>query len=416
MGLLSQVEVVECSAKDLIGEYVGHTAPKTAKQLELGLGKVLFIDEAYRLGEGHFAIEAANELVDLMTKPKFMGKMIVILAGYDEDMDKLMLVNRGLSSRFSEEIYFPALSAEQSLGLLEAELKKKDIYLDYTYEEGRITFEDIIEVLVQLTCLQSWGNARDVQTLAKTMMGRVFANLTEKSDRLKLQASVAFSMLEEMLARRLKAEVNISQVPKRAEPPMRTKSLDLAPLQAPTATTNTALQGDDYHSQQFPEEDQDSREGNDADSNAEVRDDGVSDEIWAQLQRDKQVARAASLRLNQEIAKFEQELKAAELQLEVLRQAEEANRAQTDELKRQLEQERIAKLHQKLSRERAEVELERALKRAKEERQHEMKAQRKLRQMGVCVAGFNWVKQGGGYRCTGGTHFISDAAIEGMVS
>jgi AAA+ superfamily predicted ATPase len=53
LGLLSKPDVVECSAKDLIGEYVGQTAPKTMKQLELGLGKVLFIDEAYRLGEAN---------------------------------------------------------------------------------------------------------------------------------------------------------------------------------------------------------------------------------------------------------------------------------------------------------------------------------------------------------------------------
>jgi hypothetical protein len=74
MGLLSKPDVVECSAKDLIGEYVGQIAPKTMKQLELGLGKVIFIDEAYRLGEGQYAIEAANELVDIMAKPKFQGK------------------------------------------------------------------------------------------------------------------------------------------------------------------------------------------------------------------------------------------------------------------------------------------------------------------------------------------------------
>lgn len=48
-----------------MGQYVGHTGPKTIKQLELGLGKVLFIDEAYRLGQGHFAQEAIDELVDV---------------------------------------------------------------------------------------------------------------------------------------------------------------------------------------------------------------------------------------------------------------------------------------------------------------------------------------------------------------
>lgn len=65
LGFLSEVQVVECSASDLIGQYVGQTGPKTVKQLELGLGKVLFIDEAYRLGQGHFSQEAIDELVDV---------------------------------------------------------------------------------------------------------------------------------------------------------------------------------------------------------------------------------------------------------------------------------------------------------------------------------------------------------------
>jgi hypothetical protein len=104
MGILSSPEVIECSASDLVGQYVGQTGPKTQKQLEKALGKVLFVDEAYRLGEGNFATEAVNELVDLVTKPKFLGKIVIILAGYDNDMNKLMAVNPGLSSRFPEEV------------------------------------------------------------------------------------------------------------------------------------------------------------------------------------------------------------------------------------------------------------------------------------------------------------------------
>jgi AAA+ superfamily predicted ATPase len=104
MGILSSAEVVECSASDMVGQYVGHTGPKTQKLLEKALGKVLFIDEAYRLGEGHFAAEAVNELVDLITKPQFANKIVIILAGYDHDMNKLMAVNPGLSSRFPEEV------------------------------------------------------------------------------------------------------------------------------------------------------------------------------------------------------------------------------------------------------------------------------------------------------------------------
>jgi hypothetical protein len=55
------------------------------KQLERGLGKVLFVDEAYRLGHGEFAQETIDELVDNMTKDEFAGKMVIILAAYDNE-------------------------------------------------------------------------------------------------------------------------------------------------------------------------------------------------------------------------------------------------------------------------------------------------------------------------------------------
>ena len=99
MGFLSTAKVVECSASDLIGQYVGQTGPKTQKQLEKALGQVLFVDEAYRRAEGLFATEAVNELVDILTKPKFLGKMVVILAGYDDDMNRLLSVNPGPAHR-----------------------------------------------------------------------------------------------------------------------------------------------------------------------------------------------------------------------------------------------------------------------------------------------------------------------------
>ena len=96
-----------------MGQYVGHTGPKTVAMLKKGLGKVLFVDEAYRLGEGQFAREAIDELVDSLTRPQFLGKIVVILAGYGENMNRLLSVNPGLSSRFPEEIVFENMTHEE---------------------------------------------------------------------------------------------------------------------------------------------------------------------------------------------------------------------------------------------------------------------------------------------------------------
>lgn len=191
------MEVVECSATDLIGSYVGHTGPKTLKQLERGLGKVLLIDEAYRLGEGQFAQEAVNELVDLVTKPKFAGKLVIILAGYDNDMNKLFQVKEGLSSRFADEFIFPALSPENCLRLLETKLKQSTITIPSLKTASM--YQELLDPMTELSTLPAWGSARDVETLARSMVRSVFQNTTSKVDQLTVTRDTALRCINDML-------------------------------------------------------------------------------------------------------------------------------------------------------------------------------------------------------------------------
>lgn len=118
MGLLVSKHVVQCSASDLVGEYVGQTGPKTKQLFEKALGNVLFIDEAYRLSEGLHAKEAIDEPVNILNHDRFRAKLIVILAGYDREMNELMHVNPGLSDRFPDEIIFRNLRPAQCLEVL----------------------------------------------------------------------------------------------------------------------------------------------------------------------------------------------------------------------------------------------------------------------------------------------------------
>ena len=138
--------------------------------LERALGKVLFVDEAYRLGEGRFASEAIDELVDVITKPKFFGKVVVILAGYDNDMNRLMAANPGLSSRFSEEIIFRDMTPDHCLRLLDRRLKEKEIGVTALREKLSAPYREMAGMLKELSCLSFWGNARDLQTLAQGMI------------------------------------------------------------------------------------------------------------------------------------------------------------------------------------------------------------------------------------------------------
>ncbi|KAI0838417.1 ATPases of the AAA+ class [Hypoxylon sp. FL0890] len=166
LGFLATTEIVECSASDLIGEYMGQTGPKTRKVFEKALGKVLFIDEAYRLSSNSnshsFASEAVGEMVDILTQEKFRNKLVVILAGYEEDINRLLACNPGLSSRFPETINFENLTPAHC-----RELLLKSIKLDVVVDETAYGF--IEAAFKQLASLPYWGNARDVQTLAKNI-------------------------------------------------------------------------------------------------------------------------------------------------------------------------------------------------------------------------------------------------------
>jgi hypothetical protein len=144
------------------------------------LGKVLFIDEAYRLAEGgrsSYAHEAVSELVDCLTKPKFFGKIIVILAGYEDEMNALLSMNPGLASRFPEEIMFDLLPPAGCLQVLQKKLQETGIEMplmegdDNSFEKMQL--ERLLRALGQTP---SWGNARDVETLAKNIARKVFVN------------------------------------------------------------------------------------------------------------------------------------------------------------------------------------------------------------------------------------------------
>ncbi|KAJ0427125.1 P-loop containing nucleoside triphosphate hydrolase protein [Aspergillus carlsbadensis] len=184
MGFLSTTEVIECSATQMIGEYLGHTGPKVTALLERALGKVLFIDEAYRLADGashsdsssgtSYTREAIGELVDSMTKPRYARKMVIVMAGYPEDMNRLLRVNPGLRSRFPSEIHFPSMPPKTCLEYLEKLLSKYQIRMPAESDESPKWKPAVSRMFTELAHTHSWANARDVEHLARTITSRVF--------------------------------------------------------------------------------------------------------------------------------------------------------------------------------------------------------------------------------------------------
>ncbi|KAI0030555.1 P-loop containing nucleoside triphosphate hydrolase protein [Vararia minispora EC-137] len=435
MGFLSSSEVIECSASDLVGQYVGHTGPKTRKLFEKALGKVLFIDEAYRLGsQGKFAQEAVDELVGLLTHEDFRGKLIVVLAGYDKDMDQLLTVNTGLASRFTEEIIFPHFSPQRCFDILAMQVKKENIQAPELEQSTSTTAQELVDIFKKLCRLPSWGNARDVTTLSRTIVRKTInADASSGGDSpLRLRWTDVLSSAREMLRdkrARLPKESGHSWLGNEDDDLPTLDSSPEPPAAAVTSSTDTSS---------FPPS---SNEGSsDLSSPAELksdssrppsslalldnlpllapedmeRDHDVSDTVWQQLQIDKQAQRDVERHAHEE-----QERLAAELATAHEREKEEKNRAIALQRKaaedakaaKELEEQRQRKIAAQREKQRIMKALEEARKQEEERKRREAEAQKKLRQMGICPAGFQWIPQGGGYRCSAGGHYVSNSQL-----
>jgi probable Rubsico expression protein CbbX len=117
LGYIKKGQLLTVTRDDLVGQYIGHTAPKTKEVLKKAMGGVLFIDEAYYLykpdNERDYGAEAIEILLQVMENQR--DELVVILAGYKEPMDKFYESNPGLSSRIANHIDFPDYSVDELL-------------------------------------------------------------------------------------------------------------------------------------------------------------------------------------------------------------------------------------------------------------------------------------------------------------
>ncbi|KAL8734543.1 MAG: hypothetical protein Q9166_001443 [cf. Caloplaca sp. 2 TL-2023] len=419
MGFLSSAEVFECSASDLVGQFVGHTGPKTTAQLEKALGKILFIDEAYRLSESSFASEAVNELVDQLTKPQYLNKIVVILAGYDKDINKLISTNPGLSSRFPEEVIFQNMSPEQCIELLQKKLGQKHVTIFSLDDIHSSAYRSMCDLFKQLAALPSFGNGREVETLAKTMLGFIYRQPVTNGTLL-LSEDDALRLTKTMLHERQDRSANMPNTSIEILPRATASAAGSQPPWASSAPPSAAKdQKSETEADKKGNGSQTSASHDPSPSDCDTpRDPGVSDEIWNQLQLDKQAAiekeqrEAAVLQIQEEALAKAKTLEAEKaLALETLAKQQAKDQAERQELKRRHEQARLAEHRARIEREQMLAELERVRVQQARRRDREVKAQKKLHDMGVCVAGFRWIKQPSGYRCAGGSHYVSDQQL-----
>lgn len=125
LGAVKSDSVIETDRSGLVAGYLGQTALKTKDVIDQALGGVLFIDEAYALASGQddFGKEAIDTLVKAMDD--YRDRLVVILAGYEQDMDDFIASNAGLKSRFPNIISFPDYSPEEMLQISRLIFKSK---------------------------------------------------------------------------------------------------------------------------------------------------------------------------------------------------------------------------------------------------------------------------------------------------
>jgi probable Rubsico expression protein CbbX len=159
LGYVRKGHVVTATRDDLVGQYIGHTAPKTREMLKKAMGGVLFIDEAYYLyrpeNERDYGAEAIEILLQVMESNR--DDLVVIFAGYKERMDVFYQSNPGLSSRVANHIDFPDYTAEELLAISQLILADENYRFS---NEATAAFEDYIRRRMQLPF---FANARSMR-------------------------------------------------------------------------------------------------------------------------------------------------------------------------------------------------------------------------------------------------------------
>lgn len=188
-GIIKNNVFVECGRGDLVGRYIGQTALKVKKRFEQAEGGILFIDEAYSLVSGSkndFGSEAISTIVQEMENKR--DSVIVIFAGYPDNMEEFLEENEGLRSRISYTLSFEDYSSEELLSIFTHMAEAKKLTCDAAVNEA------VVKIIDQARMQKNFGNGRFVRSLLEQACSNMALRLDEsgsytKEDLCQLQAS-----------------------------------------------------------------------------------------------------------------------------------------------------------------------------------------------------------------------------------
>lgn len=183
LGYAREGHLVSVTRDDLVGQYIGHTAPKTREVIKKAMGGVLFIDEAYYLykpeNERDYGAESIEILLQVMENNR--DDLVVILAGYKDRMDKFFHSNPGMRSRIAHHIDFPDYSPDELLAIAKLMLAQQN----YRFSaEGEKAFAEYIPLRMKM---DHFANARSIRNaLDRSRLrqaNRLFAAVGKKLNR-----------------------------------------------------------------------------------------------------------------------------------------------------------------------------------------------------------------------------------------
>jgi probable Rubsico expression protein CbbX len=152
-------QLITVTRDDLVGQYIGHTAPKTKEVIKKAMGGVLFIDEAYYLykpeNERDYGAESIEILLQVMENNR--DDLVVILAGYKGEMDKFFHSNPGMRSRIAHHIDFPDYSAEELLAIAKLMLAEQN------YRLSEDATKTLLEYIHRRKTMAHFANARSIR-------------------------------------------------------------------------------------------------------------------------------------------------------------------------------------------------------------------------------------------------------------
>jgi probable Rubsico expression protein CbbX len=163
LGYVQTPRVVTVTRDDLVGQYVGHTAPKTTEVLKRAYGGVLFIDEAYYLhrpaNERDYGQEAVEVLLGAMEAER--DRLVVILAGYREPMEAFFRANPGMGSRVAHHVDFPDYDVDELLAIARLMIAQRDYVLDADAEDALAAYVERRRAQPRFANARSIRNAID---------------------------------------------------------------------------------------------------------------------------------------------------------------------------------------------------------------------------------------------------------------